>query len=358
MPINSIISGVGSFFPNKVISNNEFLKNTFYKSNGDKIQKDSKAIVDKLAVISGIQQRHYIEDQHDSAQMGAEAGNRALANAKLDKEELDGIIVAHNAGNLIDKSPYSYTIPNLASVVKKRMQILNPFCSALDIIFGCPGWVEATILAHQRIAAGDAKHILVIGVEVLSRKIDPHDMDSMLFGDAAGATVISAVEEEETRGILNYKTYSHCDNGEVDYINMGTSYNEDCKEDGLFVKMQGRQVYRYAVTKVPELINLCLEKANLPLSDVNKFFLHQANEKMIVAMAEKVFEQHQMEGDLASLVPMNLQQTGNTSVATIPTLLDQVLSGEKKGHSIHKDDLLVFASVGAGMHANCLLYRA
>jgi 3-oxoacyl-[acyl-carrier-protein] synthase-3 len=358
MPISSIISGVGSYFPDNVVPNSDFLDNTFYRPSGEKIQKDSQAIVDKLASISGIQQRYYIEDQHDSAEMAAQAGLRAVEDAGLNKEDLDGIIVAHNAGNLTNDTSYTYTIPNLASVVKKRMSIMNPFCSALDIIFGCPGWVEAAILAHQRIAVGDAKHILVIGVEVLSRKIDPHDMDSMLFGDAAGATVISAHEGDDQRGIINYKTFSHCENGEVEYINMGGSYSDDCETDGLFIKMQGRKVYKYAVTKVPELISLCLKKANLPLADVKKFLLHQANEKMIIAMAEKLFAEHNLDGNLHDLVPMNLQQTGNTSVATIPTLLDQIRRGEKGEHSIKEGDLIVFASVGAGMHANCLLYRA
>ncbi len=357
MHINSVISGTGAYLPEKVVPNSHFLKNTFYKEKGVQLEKDSEAIVAKLEQISGIKERRYIEDDHDTVEIATLAGKRAIEDAGLSGEELDGIIVAHDVGNLVNDRTFTCTVPNLAAIVKERLKIENFKCSAFDIMFGCPGWLEGVILAHQRIACGKARHVLVIGVEVVSRRMDPHDLDSMLFGDGAGAMVISKEESEAKKGILNYETWSHCNNGEPNYITMGPSYNE-AHEDGLFVKMQGRMVYRYAVSVVPELINHCLEQAKLPLSEVDKFVLHQANEKMLVAMGQRLFEHHGQNGDIAQMIPMNLQKTGNTSVATIPTLYDQILRGEHKGHAIEEGDLVVMASVGAGMHANCVLYRA
>lgn len=357
MHINSVISGTGAYLPENVVPNSDFQKNKFYKKKGETLEKDSKAIVKKLEEISGIRERRYIEDHHDTAELAVIAGKRALEDAGFTGEELDGIIVAHDVGNLVHGQQFTYTVPNLAAVVKKRLEIDNYKCSAFDIMFGCPGWLEGVILAHQRIACGQAKHILVIGVEVVSRRMDPHDLDSMLFGDGAGAMIISAQESDEKKGILNYETWSHCTNGEPEYITMGPSYNEDY-QDGLYVKMQGKMVYRYAVTVVPDLINSCLEKAKMPLTEVDKFVLHQANEKMLIAMGERIYKHHNIEGDIEKMIPMNLYKTGNTSVATIPTLFDQIVKGQHEGHSINEGDLIVMASVGAGMHANCMLYRA
>lgn len=357
MSINSIISGTGAYIPKNVIKNTDFLGSTFYRDNGEKMDKPSEAIVAKLEQISGIKERRYVEDHHDTADLAAFAGNQALEDAGLEGNDLDGIIVAHDVGNLVKDEAQAHTIPNLAALVKSRMGITNHRCSALDIMFGCPGWLQGMVLAHHRIACGDAKHIMVIGVDILSRKTDPHDLDTMLFGDGGGATIVSAEESDTKRGIINYQTFSHCENGQTAYINMGKS-NNDQYEDGLFLKMQGRQVYRYAVTMVPELVKECLERAGLCLSEVKKFIIHQANEKMIIAMGEKIFEQHGMEGDLEKLIPMTIQNLGNTSVATIPTLLSLMNQGLQGDHKIESGDLVVLASVGAGMHANCMLYRA
>ena len=104
---------------------------------------------------------------------------------------------------------------------------------------------------------------------------------------------------------------------------MGKSYKQDAPES-LFIKMEGRQVYRYAVTYVPELVNNCLKKAGIPIEKVDHFLFHQANEKMIIAMAEKLFKMNNIEGDIDALVPMSVQFLGNSSVATIPTLMDLI----------------------------------
>lgn len=353
---NSVVVGTGSYLPKNVITNNHFLQHTFYKKSGERMQKDPAEITAKLQQISGIRERRYASATEDSADIAAIAGKRALVSAKLSGEQLDGIIVAHNAGNMIHGHDKPHTIPNLGAVIKSRMGITNPNCIAYDIIFGCPGWVEGMTQGHRMIAMGEAKNLLVIGVEVLSRYVDQYDLDTMLFGDGAGAVILQAHGSDTKKGILSYKNYSHC-NAEVDFLKMDVSYKRD-EPTSLYMKMEGKQVYRYAVTYVPQLVNDCLQKAGIPIEKVAHFFFHQANEKMIVAMAEKLFKMNGIQGDLKKLVPMTVQCTGNTSVATIPTMWDLINQGQLPSHSVKDGDIIVMASVGAGMHANCMIYMA
>lgn len=356
MYTNSIIVGTGAYLPEKVVPGSHFHGNTFYRKNGEPIEKPGEAITNKLEEISGIRERRYIEDHYQTAHMAALAAQKAIESADIDKEQLDSIIVAHNFGNLADHSQGSHLIPNLAALVKHHLEIKNQSCSAFDLLFGCPGWVQAMIQANQAIAAGDATHILVVGAEAMSRVLDPHDPDSMLFGDGAGAVVVSAVEEEQQRGILANKTYSNCEE-EVNYLKMGASTNPDL-DRGLYVKMQGKKVYRYAVENMPGLIHECLKKADVSLKNVNKFLLHQANEKMLKAIFEKTLDgAEDVEAKFCKQVPVILQNIGNSSVATIPTLLDVMMKGQLPEHNVAQDDVVVMASVGAGMHTNCLVYK-
>ncbi|EAY26879.1 3-oxoacyl-ACP synthase III family protein [Microscilla marina] len=356
MYTNSVITGTGAYLPKTEVPGSYFHQNTFYRKNGEPIEKPSEAVADKVEEISGIRERRYIEEHHHTAHMAALAAQNAIVSAGIDKEQLDTIIVAHNFGNLVDQSQGSHLIPNLAALVKHHLQIKNQRCAAFDLLFGCPGWVQAVIQAHQSIACGDAQHVLVIGAEAMSRVLDPHDPDSMLFGDGAGAVVVSGFQEEQPRGVLANKTFSHCEE-EVNYLKMGASTNPDL-DKGLYVKMQGKKVYRYAVENMPELIHECLEKADVPLENISKFLLHQANEKMLKAIFEKTLNgAEDAASRFCKQVPVILQNIGNSSVATIPTLLDVMLKGKLPEHTVDKNDVVVMASVGAGMHTNCLVYR-
>ena len=279
----------------------------------------------------------------------------AVEHAGVDKETIDSIIVAHNFGNMVHGDRAHHLIPNLAALVKHKMGINNPGCSAYDVLYGCPGWVLGMHQAQQAIATGYAKCVLVVGVEVISRILDPHDMDSMLFGDGAGAAIVAAQESEEKKGILHYSNVTHCGE-EVEYLAMGTSYNEE-SDLGTTVKMKGKNVYRYAVNEVPEVISACLAKLGIPLKRIAKILVHQANEKMLMAIGEKLYQKHDLHVNLCDRIPISLRETGNASVATIPTLLDKILRDEMPEHHIHPGDMVVMASVGAGMHANCLVYQ-
>lgn len=355
MESNTLITGTGSYLPEKVVPNKAFHSNIFYRADGEVITKPNAAIVAKLEQISGIRERRYVEDHQDTAQIAAIAGQRAIEDAGLSGEELDGIIVAHDVGNLVPGEAQAHTIPNLAALVKHHLGIQNHRCSAFDLMFGCPGWLEGVIQAHQRMACGNARAVLVIGVEIISRRLDPFDLDSMLFSDGAGAVVLQARQAKDKKGVLVYQTYSHC-NEEVDFLKMGKSYKAPLN-GGHYVKMQGRKVYKYALSTIPDLVDECLEKGGFALKEISKFIMHQSNEKMILTIAEKICKRHGLNVPVNQLLPMTVQQFGNSSVATIPTMFDLILKGEMKPHSVQEDDLLIFSSVGAGMHANCMIYR-
>ena len=151
---------------------------------------------------------------------------------------------------------------------------------AYDMIFGCPGWVQGVILGHQFIQAGLAKNILVIGSDTLSRAYDPHDRDSMIFADGAGAVVLSAIEDSKKYGVLSTAVQS--DNGdEIEYLKGGPSLNPDyAGKRPSMIRMAGRKVYEYVLKNVPAAIKEAMDKAGVELQDTEKMLIHQANEKM------------------------------------------------------------------------------
>ncbi len=354
--INSIITGSGSEIPKKHMPNSAFLDHEFYNKKGQKIEKFSSEIIAKLEQISGIKGRRYVSDDMDTADLAVAAARKAINDSGLADESIDGIIVAHNFGNLEPGSSHGNLLPNLAALVKNRLDIKNHKCPAIDLLFGCPGWLEALIVGHQYIKAGTSKNVLIVGVELISRVLDFNDLDSMLFGDGAGAVILSAVEEEEPRGILSHTTYSHC-NEEAHYL-YGGKNTEPGREDVWSPKMDGRKVFRYGMTYLPEVITESLEEANLQLKEINKMLFHQANEKMIRQIARQLLDQHELKEDIEDLVPFIVQDTGNSSVATIPTMMDFMRKGKLGHHTIQEGDNLVMASVGAGMHCNSVVYRA
>lgn len=353
--LNSIIIGTGSYLPEEIIGNDYFLNHKFYKNDGSKVTKPNEQIVQKLQDISGIESRRYAGKDTDTVGLAVKASEAAILDAGIDKETIDGVIVAHNFGNLKDGHQASLLLPNVAALVKNQLNIKNHHCFAFDLLFGCPGWVQAMIQAHQAIATGSATNVLVVGVEILSRVVDEHDLDSMLFGDGAGAVVLQAQEGETRKGIITSNTFSHC-LADADYLNMGVSYNPE-KGDEMFMKMNGRNVYRYAVTYVPTLITECLAKSNTKIEEIDMFLFHQANAKLIQAVGDKLFAQHDYKGDYDKLVPITLQQTGNSSVATVPTLLDNIMKDQLDDFKIKEGDKVLMAAVGSGMHANCLIYQ-
>ena len=351
----TIISGTGSYIPSIIKTNLAFAENTFYGEDGVLIKTPNAEIVEKFKDITGIYERRYAEENMNTSEMASKAAELAIQDAGIDRETIDQIIVAHNFGDVLPGTIQTDTIPALASRVKHQLGIKNPNCVAYDILFGCPGWIQGVIQADSFIKSGMAKRCLVIGAETLSRVVDSHDRDSMIFSDGAGACIV----EEDTNtnsGILASSVQSHCVD-EAYFLYLGKSYHPEGDEATRYIKMKGRKVYEYAIKNVPLAMKECIEKAGVDIHDVKKFFLHQANEKMDEGFIKALYKLYDIRIVPENVMPMSIHDLGNSSVATIPTLYDLVKRGKYKEHQLHKGDIVIFASVGAGMNINAICYR-
>ncbi len=353
--MSTIITGTGSYIPSIVKTNQSFVNNRFYSENGELIATPSEEIVEKFKDITGIAERRYADINENTSEMGTKAAVLAIKDAGIDAETIEQIIVAHNFGNVLSGTIQTDAIPAIASRVKHQLGIKNPACVAYDILFGCPGWIQGVIQADAFIKSGMAKKCLVIGAETLSRVVDVHDRDSMIFSDGAGACIVEQSDESNT-GILACSVQSHCED-ETYFLYLGKSYHPEGEEATRYIKMKGRKVYEYAIKNVPIAMKECIEKAGVDIHDVKKFFLHQANEKMDEGFIKALFKLYGIREIPADIMPMSIHELGNSSVATIPTLYDRVKHGFYKEHQLHKGDIVIFASVGAGMNINAICYK-
>jgi 3-oxoacyl-[acyl-carrier-protein] synthase-3 len=351
----TIITGTGSYIPSVVKTNQSFVKNSFYAENGELIATPNEEIVEKFKDITGIAERRYADSNENTSEMATKAAVLAIKDAGIDPETIDQIIVAHNFGNVLAGTIQTDAIPAIASRVKHQLGIKNPACVAYDILFGCPGWIQGVIQADAFIKSGMAKKCLVIGAETLSRVVDVHDRDSMIFSDGAGACIVEHSDEPNT-GILASSVQSHCED-ETYFLYLGKSYHPEGEEATRYIKMKGRKVYEYAIKNVPIAMKECIEKAGVDIHDVKKFFLHQANEKMDEGFIKALFKLYGIREIPANIMPMSIHELGNSSVATIPTLYDRVKHGFYKEHQLNKGDIIIFASVGAGMNINAICYK-
>ena len=347
-----IITKTGCYIPKFAVKNEVFLQNSFLDEKGNPFLKKNEEIVEKFSSITGIKQRRYADQNYNTSDLATFAAIKALETNNEEKESIDYIILAHNFGDTDFGSKQSGLMPSLASKVKSNLNIKNPNCVAYDLIFGCPGWLEGVIQSYNFIKAEAAKKCLVIGAETLSRVVDNVDRDSMIFSDGAGAVIIEKSNSEN--GIIAYKSVTYTDNNEVDFINFDCSYN--LTDENKYIKMKGRKVYEFALKKVPVAIKNCIDEANLDIEEIKKVFIHQANMKMDEAIVKRLYKLYNKELP-ENILPMNIQSLGNSSVATIPTLFDQVLRNEIINHKLNKNDIIVFASVGAGMNVNSVVYK-
>jgi len=353
--IHSVITGTGSYIPENIISGDAFLTSTFYE-NGALLEKEMSHIISKFTEITEIQERRYIDPHLVNSDIAAIAAQRAIDSAGIDKETLDHIIFCHNFGDVKADSNRMDMLPALAAKVKQILNIENPDCVGYDIIFGCPGWVQGAIQADYLIRSGDAKRVMVIGSETLSRITDPHDRDTMIFSDGAGAVIFEAKTSDSDIGILAHKTQTYAVNyGSL--LVMGSSNNPNADNGNTYLKMNGRKLYEFAVTTVPQVVKKALDKAGVDIKDIKTVFIHQANGKMDTAIMKRLFKLYQLDAIPDKLVPMTISWLGNSSVATIPTLLDLVLNDKVEGYQVKAGEYAVFASVGAGMHINAFVYK-
>jgi 3-oxoacyl-[acyl-carrier-protein] synthase III len=353
--IKTIITGTGSYIPQLVKTNKEFTVHQFYAENNLPIEQAPDVIIQKFSAITGIEERRYADEKMNASDMAAIAAREAIADSGIDPETLDQVIVGQNFGDVYNGTIQTDNVPSIAARVKHALKIVNPDCVAYDVIFGCPGWLQGLIQANAYFKAGVAQKCLVIGAETLSRVIDDYDRDSMIFSDGAGACVVEAVAES-TGGILSQCAQSHCGD-EATYINMGKSNRPQSDERIRYIKMKGRKVYEYAMKHVPLAMKKCIDLAGVSIGDIRKIFIHQANEKMDEGIIRELYKLYSISNIPDRIMPMSIKNLGNSSVATIPTLYDMVIKGKLEGHQIESGDVVLFASVGAGMHINAVCYR-
>ncbi len=352
----SVIKGTGKYIPTRVIPNSHFLNSEFYDEKGQEFVTDQQDIIDKFVKITGIKERRYVTDDMVASDMGYLAAKEALDSSEIDPETLDYIIFAHNFGDVPASNRHSDLVPSLASRVKHHLKILNPKTVAYDLPFGCPGWVQGMIQANYYLKSGDAKRALVIGADTLSRICDPHDRDSMIYADGAGATILEAVESDEAVGILSHSTRTDTVEHAFE-LWMDSSYNPKYTGNEVYLKMYGRKLYNYALTNVPQTVKESLDKAGLSIEHIDKILIHQANEKMDEAIIQRLFKLYGLKTFPKDKVPMTISWLGNSSVATVPTLLDIILKGEMENQRLQKGNHVVFTSVGAGMNINSIVYK-
>jgi 3-oxoacyl-[acyl-carrier-protein] synthase III len=351
--MNVKITGSGCYIPTEIISNKDFIEHVFLNDDGTPFPLPNEVITEKFYDITGIAERRYVSDDLTTSDIATIAAKKAIESSKIDPETIDYIIFAHNFGDVKKGAIQTDLLPTLATRVKYNLRIKNAHCVCYDMLFGCPGWIEGVIQAQAFIKAGMAKKCLVIGAETLSRVVDLHDRDSMIYSDGAGATIIESSNEDG--GILAHETATFTYD-EAYYLFFGNSFNKTHDPDVRYIKMHGRKIYEFALSQVPKAMKSCLEKSGVNIKDVKKILIHQANEKMDEAIVQrfyKLFDQTPPEG----IMPMSIHKLGNSSVATIPTLYDLMITGNLENQFLNKGDIILFASVGAGMNVNAIVYK-
>lgn len=307
------ICGTGAYAPTNYYHNNDLAK--MVDTNDEWIRERT-----------GIVKRHIIEDD-TTVSMAAKAAQNALEDAKTTAEEVDLILVSTISSNVI--------IPCAACEVQRELGAVNATC--FDISAACSGFVFAYNTAQAYIASGIYKTILIIGSESLSNLIDWKDRGTcILFGDGAGAALLKA--EEGT--LPPCVTYSDGIKGHVLACESRHQKNweEKIKDKSTYVYMDGKGVFKFAVKKVPEMIHELLEKTGLGTEDIDWFILHQANKRIIESVAKR------LKADIDRF-PMNIEEYGNTSSASIPILLDEM---NKKG-MLKEGQKIILAGFGAGL---------
>lgn len=307
------IMGTGSYLPENIVTNDDLAK----------IMDTSDEWITSR---TGIRMRHLVKEE-TTAQMSAEAAKQALKEAGLKAEDLDLIIVGTLSGD--------YVTPSTACEVQAMIGAEKAV--AFDVNAACSGFMFAMNTAYAFIQSGIYKNALIIGAETLSKLMDWNDRGTcVLFGDGAGAAVVKADE----KGLLGFVQGSDGAKGMVlackNRLNNNPLVKNPVEPDYVF--MDGQEVYKFAVSKVPASINEALAEAGLEVSDIKYFLLHQANIRIIQSVAKR------LKADISKF-PTTLEHCGNISAGSVPILLDEV---NKKG-MLQRGDKLVMAGFGAGL---------
>lgn len=299
--MNTKIIGTGSAVPSRVLDNAEL--STFLDTSDEWIRTRT-----------GIRSRHIAQEGQTASALAAQAAKKAIADAGIAAEQIEAIIVA--------TSTPDYIFPSTANLVQQEIGAERAAC--FDLSAACTGFLYALSVADAYIKAGMYKKVLVIGAEVMSQAVDWKDRSvCVLFGDGAGAVVLG----EDSGGKSIFRL--HSDSGSAQALTLG-------KENA--VHMNGREIFSFAVRKVPESIKEVLEEAGTAKEQVKYFILHQANARMIESIAKRL--------DVpVEKFPMNLETHGNTSAASIPVLLDEL----NRQNRLIPGDVLILSGFGGGL---------
>ncbi|MFA5418101.1 MAG: ketoacyl-ACP synthase III, partial [Bacteroidales bacterium] len=235
---NVVITGTGSFVPSNIVTNEDFAKNKFFEFGGKPFDIPHEEIAEKFRAITGIRERRYVDENMAASDMGAISAKLAIEDAGIDPETPDQIIVAHNFGDVRKGTIQTDILPSLAARIKNSLGIKNNSCVASDILFGCPGWVQGIIQAYAFIQAGMAKKCLVIAAETLSRVLDMHDRDSMIYADGSGACIVEAVEGDKKAGVVGME-YGSYTRDEAFFLFLGKSNIDESDPKVRYMKMHG-----------------------------------------------------------------------------------------------------------------------
>lgn len=293
------IIGTGSYIPKKVITNDN-LSHTLETSDA------------WISTRTGIHNRHIAEGM-TSSDMAYMAARRAVDDSGLNPADIDVIIVATSSPD--------YAFPSTAALVQAKLEAVNAAC--FDISAACTGFIYAYSIAQGYIAGGMYKNILIIGTEVMSEHVDWKDRSvCVLFGDGAGAAMLTADKDNLSSVMI------HSDGSRGNVLT--------CGKDNIF--MDGQEVFKFAVKTVPMSIQDILNKEHIRADDVGMYILHQANQRIIQAVSKRL-------GISMEKFPMNMQEYGNTSAASIPILLDEL----NRNNRLVRDELIVMSGFGAGL---------
>lgn len=320
------ITGTGSALPEKRVTNFDV---------AELVETSDEWIRERTGIVE-----RRISTQDTVASLSAKACRQALEMAGKEAQDVDVIIVA-------TCSPEMF-LPCAACQVQGIIGAKNAF--AFDISAACSGFVYALSVVYAYMQAGLYKNALIVGAEVLSKMVDWTDRSTcVLFGDGAGAAFVEACEDREDRtGVISLSLGSDGAKGMVlscGARDLANPYVKEIEETRKFVHMDGQEVYKFAVRQVPACIQDALKKANLTVDDIDHFVLHQANIRIIEAVAKR------LKADISKF-PVNVDRVANMSAATIPVLLDE-LNREGK---LHKGEKLVLSGFGAGLtYGACVL---
>jgi 3-oxoacyl-[acyl-carrier-protein] synthase III len=317
--VGAAIIGTGSYLPEKVLSNLDF----------EKILDTSD---EWITTRTGIKERRIAADDQCTTDLAYLAAKRAIEDAKIDPQSIELIIVTTFSPDM--------PLPSVACLVQQKLGIKG--CGAFDMSAACSGFVYGLTTATQFIQNGLYKNVLVIGAECLSRVTDYKDRGSaILFGDGAGAVVLSAVADS-TRGVQYTKLAADGEGWNLLYIPAGGTQKpasaQTVENREHYIKLQGREVYKFAVHKMQLLIEDALEKCHLTVADVDMVVPHQVNQRIIDSACSHA-------GFPVEKVFVNIDKTGNTSAASIPIALDEA----RKTGKIKTGNTILMVAFGAGL---------